>query len=334
MGWRGTVRTIAAASRRIERDQQRRHRELLKHQQQLAKLQANQRAALEVEIHENHLDLLTSVHKECSEVWDWQQIENSPQPTIPECSNRLELAQRQRNAQHPPGFIDRLLGRPETKRAAAEKAIEEAIAADKRDYSSAIAEYETMLADWKALQTIARGVLSDDVTAFREALEEIKPFNDIRELGRSVHLNFNDQYVEATITLHGLEHIPTETKSLLKTGKVSIKKMSPSAVNDLYEKHCCSCLLRAARELFAVLPFKCVYAHGLTELLNPQTGHKELKTVVSVCIPRATFETLNLESIDPADAMHNFIFRIDFAKTRGFAAVEKIDPKTIKSHVS
>jgi hypothetical protein len=80
-----------------------------------------------------------------------------------------------------------------------------------------------------------------------------------------------------------------------------------------------------------VLPFKCVYAHGFTELLNPQTGHKEMKTIVSVCIPRATFERLNLESIDPAEAMRNFIFKINFAKTRGFAAVEKIDPKTIQA---
>lgn len=331
MGWRGTVRTIAAASRRIEREQQRRRRELLKHQQQVAKLQAHKRAALEVEIHENHLELLTSVHKDCGEVWDWQQIEQGPQPAIPEYSNALEQAQRQRNALHPPGFIDRLLGRTEAKRAAAEKAVEESIAADKSNYSAAIAEYQARLADWKTLQTIARGVLSNDVAAFREALEEIRPFQDVREVGRAVQLSFNGDYAEATITLHGLEHMPTETKSLLKTGKVSVKRMSPSAVNELYEKHCCSCLLRASRELFAALPFKCVYAHGLTELLNAQTGHKEMKTVVSVCIPRATFATLNLESIDPAEAMRNFVFRVDFAKTRGFAAVEKIAPRVIKS---
>jgi hypothetical protein len=107
-------------------------------------------------------------------------------------------------------------------------------------------------------------------------LEELNPFQEVREIGESVQLTFNDRSVEAAITLHGIDHIPTETKSLLKTGKVSIKKMTPSVVNELYEKHCCSCVLRAARELFAALPFKYVYVHGLTELLNPRTGLKDM----------------------------------------------------------
>jgi hypothetical protein len=214
----------------------------------------------------------------------------------------LELAQRRREAEHLPGFIDRMLGRTEAKRAASERAIEEAIVADKSRHSAAIAEYQTKLADWESLQRIAKGVVSSEVTAFKEALEELNPLHEIRELGRSVQLNFNERYVEATIALHGIDHMPTEAKSLLKSGKVSIKKMTPSAVNELYDTHCCSCLLRVARELFAVLPFEYVYTHGLAELLNPSTGLKDLSVILSVCIPRATFEKLNLEAIEPVEA--------------------------------
>jgi hypothetical protein len=333
MSWRGTLRSVAAASRRIEREQQRRNRELLKHQQQFEKLQSHERAALEVAMDENHIGLLTSVHKDCGETWDWQQVKNGPPPPKPEYSNQLELAQRQREAQHQPGFIDRLLGRTEAKRAASEKAIEGAIANDESHHLAAISEYQTKLADWEALQKIASGVLSGDVTAFKEALEELNPLHEIRELGRSVQLTFNERYIEAAITLHGIDHIPTEAKSLLKTGKVSIKKMTPSAVNELYERHCCSCLLRAARELFAALPFKYVYVHGITELLNPRTGLKDLSVNLSVCIPRATFEKLNLEAIEPVEAMRNFVCQVDFARTRGFAVVDKIDPETMSDEV-
>jgi hypothetical protein len=152
-----------------------------------------------------------------------------------------------------------------------QQAIEEAVKGDQARHVAAMAEYQTKLADWEALQRIAQGVLLGDVTAFKAALEELNPFQEIHEIGRSVQLNFNDRYIEVTTTLHGIDHVPTETKSLLKTGKVSIKKMSVGAVNELYQRHCCSAILRVARELFAVLPFKYVYAHGLTELLNQST---------------------------------------------------------------
>jgi hypothetical protein len=329
MGWRGTLRSFAAASRRIERDQQRRRRELLKQQQLAEKSQSHQRATVEFAMYENQIDLLTSVHKDCGETWDWQRVKDSPPPEPPEYSNHLEVIQRQQEMQHQAGFIDRLFGRVEAKRAASQKAIEGAITADQSRHTAAVAEYQTKLADWQALQRIAQGVLSGDAAAFKAALEELNPFQEIHEIGRSVQLNFNDHYIEATITLHDRDRIPTESKSLMKTGNVSTKKMSLSAVNELYQKHCSSCLLRAARELFAALPINYVYVHGLTELLNPRTGHKELNVVLSMCIPRATFEKLNLEAIEPVEAMLNFVHRMDFAKARGFAAVEKVDPKVV-----
>jgi hypothetical protein len=329
MGWRGTLRSVAAASRRIEREQQHRRRELLKQHQQLEKLLAHQQAALEVATYENHIDLLTSVHKDCGEGWDWQQIKNSPPPTKPEYSSELELTRRKREAQHQPGLVDRLRRRTESKRAASQKAIEEASAADQNRHAVAMAEYQAKRADWEALVHISQGVLSGELSAFKEALQEISPFQEIHELGRSVQLNFNPRYAEATITLHSIDHIPTESKSLLRTGKVSLKRMSASAVNELYQQHCCSCLLRAARELFVVLPFEYVYANGLTELLNPRTGHKELGVILSVCIPPATFEKLNLEAIEPGEAMRNFIHRMDFTKARRFAVVDKVDPKAV-----
>src|SRR5712691_2745001 len=201
MGWRGTFRSFAAASRRIEREQQRRHRELLKHQQQAEKLESHQRAAMEVAMYENHIDLLTSVHKDRGEIWDWQRVKDSPPPAQPEYSNHSEVIQRHRETKHQPGFIARLFGRVEAKRAASQKAIERAIAADQSRHTAAVAEYQTKLADWEALQRISQGVLSGDVAAFKAALEELNPFQEIHEIGRSVQLNFNDRYIEATITL-------------------------------------------------------------------------------------------------------------------------------------
>lgn len=47
--WRGALRAITAASRRAERAEQRRNRELLKQQKDIEKMEAIQRAAYIVE---------------------------------------------------------------------------------------------------------------------------------------------------------------------------------------------------------------------------------------------------------------------------------------------
>ncbi len=109
--------------------------------------------------------------------------------------------------------------------------------------------------------------------AFKEALDELKPFEEIKEIGRSVQMQFTSQYIEATVRLHGPELVPREIKTLLKTGAVSKKPASESHLHQTYQKHVCSCALRAASELFAVLPFEKVFVHGIGELLNPQTGN-------------------------------------------------------------
>jgi len=81
----------------------------------------------------------------------------------------------------------------------------------------------------------------------------------------------------------------------------------------------CSCVLRAASELFAVLPFQMAFVHGITELLNSQTGNKEPRVIISVLIPRSTYATLNLDTVDPVDCMRNFAHHMAFAKWKGFS---------------
>jgi hypothetical protein len=331
MSWRGTFRHLAAAVRRREREQHRKHLELQKRQQQVAKLGAAHRAAHEVELYENFIDLITSVHRDCGEVWDWSSVKNAPPPLRPEYSNQLETIQRQREAQHQykSGFWDRVSGRDEEKLRASEQASEQASqhakAADQARYDAAMKEYETKLEEWKTLQRIAAGVLTAQVWAFKEALDELKPFHDIKEIGRDVQMHFTSQYVEASVRPHGPDIVPREIKSLLKTGAVSKKPASETYLHQMYQRHVCSCVLRAASELFAVLPFQKVFVHGITDLLNPQTGSKEPRVIISVLIPRSAYATLNLDSVDPVDCMRNFVHQMVFSKLKGFSPVNRLN---------
>lgn len=65
MGWRGILRDIQAASRRAEREAYRRRRALEERRRYLDRMEEYERVAYEVELYNNQIELLVSVHKAC-----------------------------------------------------------------------------------------------------------------------------------------------------------------------------------------------------------------------------------------------------------------------------
>jgi hypothetical protein len=323
MGWKGTLRSIAAAQRRAEREALRRQRELDRQRKQLQKMRELERAAYEVEVYENYIDILLSVHKECSNDWDWQAILSSRETSQPIRSyTREELARTKLN-EFEPSFTDKLMGRVEAKRAERLKAVEEAKRVDDEEYQKALEAY--------AVREIASRILAGDFQAFIDAIIQTDPFSDISELGSSIGFQAYASSVlvpiiEATLHVNSEDVIPRETKTLLQSGRLSVKPMPTSRFNELYQDYVCGCVLRVARELFALLPIDKVIVTAVGNLLNTQTGHMEERPILSVAIPRRTLSGLNFETLDQSDSMKNFIHRMNFSRTNGFSAVEKIKP--------
>lgn len=83
---------MQAASRRAERDSQRRYRQLQRTVKEQTKQEALQQASFQVELFENRLERLTSVHKEAPDLWDWNSIYNTPPPVPPDRSSAHEAA--------------------------------------------------------------------------------------------------------------------------------------------------------------------------------------------------------------------------------------------------
>ena len=75
MGYEAELRAIQAAERRQQREAQKRLRDLERQAKEQAKLSAIEQARLEVETHENRLDLLLSVHKEQGPTWDYRETQ-------------------------------------------------------------------------------------------------------------------------------------------------------------------------------------------------------------------------------------------------------------------
>lgn len=321
---------MEAAARRAERDARRQHNELLRQHKQYNKMLLREQAALEAQLFENQIELLRSMHKECGPVWDWEAIKALPAPTSPVRSQERENAAKAALDNFQPSFWDKLFRRVDAKREVLAQAVEQAQDQDAKAYLEAAGKYQTDFEEWQERKSMAERVLAGDLTAYKEVFEEIAPFSEISDLGSSVQFRFeNPNLLEITLTIRGQDAIPTETKTLLQSGKLSTKKMPQGRFYELYQDYICGCVLRVANETFALLPFQTVIVTAEGDMLDTQSGHLDVKPLLSVVIPRSTFEKLNLEAIDPSDSMRNFICRMDFKKTKGFMVVDRIQPSTL-----
>lgn len=331
MGWRGTIRSMKAAGRRIEREAVRRQRELERAHRQHAKLLEREQAAYEVDVFQNHVQILRSIHTDCNPVVDWHTIRDAAPPAEPAWRGEREAAAQRALADYEPGWMDRLFRRAEARRAALQDAVTVAKQQDDAAYASDLADYRRQHEEWVESRRLANGVVSGDPQAYLEVIEEMAPFAEITGLGSSVHFRVHDgATVAAVLQVNSAEVIPSEIKSLLQSGKLSVKKMPQGQFFELYQDYVCGCVLRVSRELFALLPVQTVIVTAEGEVLDPSTGHLEVRPILSAAIPRRTLERLNFDQLDPSDSLRNFVHRMSFKKTQGFVPVKRILPSELQ----
>mgnify|MGYP007066199167 CR=1 FL=1 len=332
MGWKGSARSLGALARQIERDAVKRQRELERQRSQLQKMQEMDRAAYEVQVYENYIDVLLSIHKDSNEIFDWKFIQSTTSPIKPEKSDSNErYAQKNLNS-FKPRFSDKLLNRVETKREELIAAIENGKIKDEEQYQESLRNHKLEYEDWKVITELAKRILLGDVTAYDEAIKKLDPFSEISKLGSSIQVEINDKHLaEVTLRVNGENVIPSEVKTLLKSGKLSTKQMTKTRFYELYQDYVCGGVLRVARELFALLPIELIIITSIGELLNTKTGHTEEKPTLSVAMSREALNRLNFDMLDPSDSIENFVHRMMFQKTKGFQAIEKISSSDLNS---
>jgi hypothetical protein len=322
MGWRGALRAIAAAERAAARERVRVQRLNERLAVERAKLDALNLAALEVQEFEDRLTRLTSVHRECSDAWDWESHALAAPPVHPKPSVRQTSAAQHRLDHYTPSWVDKLLRRVDRRRAELAKGLSAARTADDLETTRLEQEFTERHAEWAELRDLASRILSGDPLAFRDAADELSPLREIGELGSRIELSFRRGGVsKVKLHVNSESVIPTEVKSLLQSGKLSIKRMPSVRFHELYQDYVSGATLRIARELMALLPVHTVHVTAVAKMLNSASGHQEDTVILSVMMPRDTLMTLNFSALDASDALRNFRHTMDFKKSRGFAAV-------------
>jgi len=321
MGWQTEMRAMEAAERRRQREAQKRQRELERRTKEQAKLSAIEQARLEVETYENRLEVLLSVHKEQGETWDWLALAATLAPVCPQRFSRHEFKLRQ--------DLEVLAAKdPDTSQLQARDAeVEQARLRDEQEYQNALIIYGEEKVEWQKMNSLARRILAGEHKAYTEALSELNPFAEISDLGSSIHFAVhNAKLLECVLKINGRQAIPSEAKSLTVTGKVSVKPMPKARFQELYQDYVCACVLRVAREVFALLPVDTLLVTAMVSTLDPRTGQMAEQTVLSAAVPRVVMAQLDFDRLDPSDAIENFLHRGDLKVTRRSDATELATP--------
>ena len=325
MGWKGTLRSARSTYRAIQRDEQRRLRELQRREKEYARMQELEKAAYAVELHESLIAVLLSVHKEASPSVDWRKIADESEPPEPTPVTSHEDAAIAIHANYQPTLFDRILKRVDKKLLMLETRIDSERKKDEKLNHAARDKYQEELKDFMSRRDLAARILDGDPEAQLSALNDLNPFADIAELGSRVSVEIaGGSFITANIHVHGEDVIPKNNKTLLRSGKLSVKPFIKSRFNGLYQDYVCSCILRVANEVFAALPLEFAIVTAFDDMLNSTTGHIDETPIVSVAVARRTMEMLNMELIDPSDSLDNFIHRMKFSKTSGFSRIEPL----------
>jgi hypothetical protein len=318
MGPRGTLRAIQVAERRQQREAQKRLRELERQAKEQAKLSAIEQARLEVETFDNQLEVLLSVHKEQGEAWDWVALAASLPPPCP-----------QRHSYHEQRANQRLVVLPARQRQTSQSILEQARSQDEQDFQKAKQAYSEQMAEWEKLKKLAQRILAGEHKAYTEALVELNPFAEMSDLGSAMHFIVHAaKLAECVLKVNGKQAIPAEVKALTSSGKVSIKPMPKGRFHEIYQNYLCGCVLRVAREIFALLPVDSLLVTAAADSLDSRTGQTVELPVLSVFMPRAVLTRLDFDRLDPSDAMENFQHRGDFKASRKSEAFQPVIPLT------
>tara|TARA_B100000949_G_scaffold234894_1_gene255535 strand:+ start:1131 stop:2099 length:969 start_codon:yes stop_codon:yes gene_type:complete len=316
MGWRGTVRSIQAAARRAERESERRYKAM---QKEAIAADAAEAVASWTE----HIENLKSLHHEIPRYLDWKAIAEVPPPRepAPDISSTRD-AKAQLDA-FKPKLLDRLRrGGSQRRRQRLVEAVEQAKEIDRARHRKKIEVYRKAYADWQSDRDMARKLLDRDPETLLAVIQENHSLTDAGLIGEQIRFRIDsDVGIHAILTTHGTDVVPDFRRKQLASGKLSETKMPRAEFNEIYQDYVASAAYRVAGELLSILPIDEVYVTCTSEMLNSTSGHLEYVPILSVRFVRATFEQLNLNRIDPSDALSNFVHVMSFKRTTGFSSI-------------
>ncbi|HTU10983.1 MAG TPA: hypothetical protein VMG08_08815 [Allosphingosinicella sp.] len=311
------VRGVGRTMRAMDRAAKQAERQRIVRQQAMdrqAQLNAAARAAAE---YEAVIEALTGAHRVRLNRRDWLTTATSPAVPEPERQNHAETAAAARLADYSPGLMTRLLRREAKVRLRLSDDIDAARWQDDADHDRAIEAARIRNAEIEAAQRL----VERDPDALAAALEAHSSLGDLPFSVEDVETLFIDKRIVAVVDGLDLEDMPTETVSLLKSGKASIKDLATGKRQELHRDTICSAAVRVALEYLSALPVDEVEVVMLTDVLDLATGHIEALPVLYLKVAAQAVKMLNLERTEAYPLVERLGGHMSWTKRDGFRPI-------------
>ena len=157
---------------------------------------------------------------------------------------------------------------------------------------------------WEYCHEKAYDVLNGNIDTYLQIIQDVGPLEDLLEYGFGFECgtdNPNYMFVE----------FETKQDKIMP----SKSSMEVTDYNDLLQDYVCSCAIRVARDIFALLPVSHVIVNALSE------GN----TVLSVDFERRIFTKLRFQGSDASDLVEEFKCNMDFDVENGFRPVARLE---------
>lgn len=269
----------------------------------------------EVTAFESRLNEIKSLHVTCEQSIDWNNIHNSPEPFTKNSTGPNEQQAITNLNNFKPTLLEKIFMNNGAKR---KEQLEAQIPIARNEDNEL---YES----WEESVVFSGKIIDGNIDAYYEVIEESNPFDTLVDWGSGFEFGTDDpSYMEVEFMVKSKDVIPTKSKTLTKTGKLSEKDMTKTAYYDYTQDYVCSCSIRITRELFSILPINKVLVHATDMILDTTTGMEKEETILSVIFERDLFQNINFDRIDASDFTETFKHNMKFRKTSGFLPVERL----------
>lgn len=157
---------------------------------------------------------------------------------------------------------------------------------------------------WEYCHGKAYDVLNGNIDTYLQIIQDVGPLEDLLEYGFGFECGTdNPNYMFVEFETKQDEIMPSKSS------------MEITDYNDLLQDYVCSCAIRVARDIFALLPVSHVIVHALSE------GN----TVLSVDFERRIFTKLRFQGSDASDLVEEFKCNMNFDVQNGFRPVARLE---------
>ncbi|WP_226635881.1 hypothetical protein [Brevundimonas poindexterae] len=304
--------------RAIDREAKRSQARRIAYERSAQKVALLEQAADAADEYQQLIEQLVGAHRVAFRPIDWAAIAKRPSLPSPERSSAHEDAARRALADYRPNWFERTLGLATGKVRALEQAVADAALQD--DASHRAACWKAKAADDE--QEFARKLVALDRDAVATVVNEQSGLGKLPFCVEALDLYFStDGEMTARVDGLDLDDMPTQSVTLLQSGKASVKPLSPAKIHDLHRANICASALRVAIELLQVVPIPMVEVVMETDLLDPATGHIEPKPVLTVKVSRQAIASLALERTEALAVVERLGGKMDWNSRRGFVGI-------------